>query len=478
MKIKSENTKNALMVISSNLLTIIIALFTGFIIPIKISVADYAYYHVYCLYIAYAGFFHLGLVNGIYLKYGHLDETQLPVNRFRRYGKIMFVLQMAAVTILAVLLFVFQPADSNNTLAYAFIILNIPLINMKWFYSSMNQFTKRFVIDSIVTYLQNALTLVMVLLIIVFRWYHFEFLLILTTVINFICMLMVMYQNRRFIGKSEEVQEESDLRPLIRSGFFLMLSEFVGIIILGIDSMFVQNLYSVNEFAMYSFAISIITVIYTLISTVSNLIYPYLVRVNEEKYAEYYTLMSDVLSVIAIFSLLAFYAAKFIIVTWMDKYEASISITAILFGTVIFRSLIMLVCGNFFKVLKMIKEYTRNNVFAIIISFILPLVAYFIFKEYHYIAIASLVSFIIWYIVTDFVFIKRLNIPKSGCIRRYVCISLSLTVFYLLLQTSSLAAFGLYMLSAFMICLICFFKQFKTLAVMVQGQLATRKERS
>jgi O-antigen/teichoic acid export membrane protein len=162
MKIKSENTKNALMVISSNLLTIVIALFTGFIIPIKISVADYAYYHVYCLYIAYAGFFHLGLVNGIYLKYGHLDENQLPVNRFRRYGNIMVVLQMAFVVILAVLLFVFQPADSNNTLAYAFIILNIPLTNIKWFYSSMNQFTKRFVIDSMVTYLQNVLTLVMV----------------------------------------------------------------------------------------------------------------------------------------------------------------------------------------------------------------------------------------------------------------------------------------------------------------------------
>lgn len=477
MKIKSENARNALMVISSNLLTIIIALFTGFIIPKQLSVSDYAYYHVYCLYIAYAGFFHFGLVNGIYLKYGHLDVNELPSDRFRRYSRMMFVLQGVVVAVLAVLLLLLRPADTNNSLAYAFIIINIPLVNIKWFYSSINQFTKRFVIDSMVTYLQNALTLLMVVTIIIFQWYHFEVLLILTTVINAICMLIVMCQNREFLGKITGGPGDSDVKPLIRSGFFLMLSEFVGIIILGIDSMFVQNLFTVKEFAMYSFAISIITVIYTLISTVSNLIYPYLVRVEEEKYAEYYTLMSDVLSVVSIFSLLAFYAAKFIVVMWLDKYTESISITAILFGTVVFRSLIMLVCGNYFKVMKMIKEYTRNNIFAIVISTLLAFAAYFVFREYHYIAAASLLSFIIWYIVTDFVFIRKLNIPKMGCVRRYVCIALSLTVFYLLLEMSSVAAFFIYMVSAAGICLLCFWKQFRKLFGIIRAGVAAGKGR-
>lgn len=475
MKLKSENARNALMVISSNLLTIVIALFTGFIIPKQISVADYAYYHVYCLYIAYAGFFHFGLVNGIYLKYGHMDEGELPVNKFRRYSRSMYLLQAVVAAGLVVLLLLLQPADSNNGVAFAFIILNIPLTNLKWFYSSINQFTKRFVRDSLVTYLQNTLTLLMVFLVIAFKWYYFEVLLAFTTVINFICMLIVMYQNRRFIGRSIGTQEESDFKPLIQSGFFLMLSEFVGIMILGIDSIFVQNLYTVDEFAMYSFAISIITVMYTLISTVSNLIYPYLVRVKEEKYAEYYTLMSDVLSVIAIFSLLAFYAAEFIIDTWLDKYTASISITAILFGTIIFRSLIMLVCGNYFKVLKMIKEYTKNNIFAIVISFAAVILAYLVFREYHYIAAASLVSFIIWYVVTDFIFIIRLNIPKTGYIRRYTCIALSLILFYSLLRIPGLEAFFVYLFGAAAICLICFWKQFNKLFVMIRGEV--KKER-
>lgn len=474
-KIGNENTKNIFMVISSNLLTIVIALFTGFVIPKQLSVTDYAYYHVYMLYIAYAGFLHFGFVNGIYLKYGKYSEDELPLDRFRKFSKIMFGIQGIVVAALAVLLLVSSSKmNGNNVIAYAFIILNIPLINIKWFYSSINQFTKRFVIDSYVTYLQNILTLFMVLVIVVTHWYYFEILLVFTTMTNLICMLIVMYQNKKIVFGKAVADVKDECIGLIKNGFFLMLSEFVGIIILGIDSIFVQNLFTIEEFAMYSFAVSIITVIYTLISTVSNLIYPYLVRVEENKYAEYYCLMSDVLSVISIFSLLAFYVAKFIIDVWLDKYTESIAITAILFGTVIFRSLIMLVCGNYFKVLQMIKEYTKNNIFAIVISFVLDLIAYLVFHDYYYIAIASLLSFIIWYVVTDFVFVSRLKMPLNGCVRRYVCIGLSLVLFYTLLRMEALPAFFAYGIGTLVICVCCFRPQFVKVLEIIKKE--TRKK--
>lgn len=476
-KIKNENTKNVFMVISSNLLTILIALFTGFVIPKQLSVADYAYYHVYMLYIAYAGFLHFGFVNGIYLKYGKYNEDELPIDKFRKFSKIMFAMQGIVVAVLAViLLLTFRKMDINNVIAYAFIIINIPLINIKWFYSSINQFTKRFVIDSYVTYLQNILTLLMVICIVVTHWYYFEVLLIFTTAINAVCMVIVMWQNKNIVWGKSILNVKEECVGLIKSGFFLMLSEFVGIIILGIDSIFVQNLFSIEEFAMYSFAVSIITVIYTMISTVSNLIYPYLVRVDENRYAEYYCLMSDVLSVISIFSLLAFYVAKFIIDIWLDKYTESIAITAILFGTVIFRSLIMLVCGNYFKVLKMIKEYTQNNVFAICISFLLDLLAYLFFHDYIYIAIASLISFIIWYVVTDWIFIRRLNIPLNGCVRRYVCIVFCLIAFYALLKVETIVSFFAYAVLALLICVICFKPQFVKVIEILQGGIKKARD--
>lgn len=469
MDMKKQNIKNVAMVISSNVLTIVVALFTGFILPKELSISDYAYYRVYLLYISYAGFFHLGFVNGIYLKYGNFNLDQIPKKVFRAYSWFMLGLQVVVVAALTAVLFgssFFM--DTDKVIAYAFVIINIPLVNIKWFYSSINQFTKRFVIDSYVTYLQNVLNLVMVLLVVGFKWYDFKYLLVLTTIINLVCMIITMQQNRVLVwGKKERVADVGIL-SLIKGGFFLMLSEFVGIIILGIDSMFVENLFSQTDFAMYSFGVSVISVIYTLISAISNLIYPYLVRVTEEKYAEYYTLMSDVLSMVSIFSMLAFYVAEFIILKWLDKFTPSIAIISILFGTIIFRTVIMLVCGNYFKVLKLIKEYTRNNIFAIVMSFVLNVGAYVLFKDYRYIAVASLLSFIIWYLVTDAIFIRQLKIPMAGCARRYICIAVSLLVFYGTIRMEPISAFFLYFIATCIICLVCFYKQIKKLIEMIR----------
>lgn len=466
-----QNLKNVLMVVSSNVLTILVSLFTGFILPKELSIEDYAYYRVYLLYIAYAGFFHFGFVNGIYLKYGNLDVNQIPKKIFRTYSYFMVLMQALAVIGLAAALFVggfFMEAE--KVVAFAFVVINIPLINIKWFYSSINQFTKRFVIDSYVTFLQNILNLAMVLFVILFRWYDYRILLVILTICNFLCMVIAMGQNKQILWGRREPLGNVGIPALIKSGFFLMLSEFIGLIILGIDSMFVDNLFSQTDFAMYSFAVSVIAVIYTLITVVSNLIYPYLVRVSEEKYAEYYALMSDTLTVVSVFSMLSFYVAEFAILKWLGKFTPSITVIAILFGTIVFRALITLVCGNYFKVLKMIKAYTENNVFAIAISFILNVAAYLLFHDYTYIAVASLLSFIIWYVVTDRIFIRQLEITASGYVVRYVCILASLVLFYVLKDVEPVRAFLLYFAGSIIICALCFHRQMRQVISLVRAR--------
>ena len=443
-KAKKENLINVIMVVSSNIFTILVALFSGFILPKELSIPDYAYYRVYLLYISYAGFFHFGIVNGIYLKYGNMDLEQIPKKVFRAYSFFMLLSQAAVVAVLSLLLSGGASAmEQDKVIAFGFVIINIPLINIKWFYSSINQFTKRFVIDSFVTYLQNILNLV-----------------------------MVMGQNKVLLWGEKARLGDTGIPELIKNGFFLMLSEFVGIIILGIDSMFVDNLFSQTEFAMYSFAVSVISVIFTAISAVSNLVYPYLVRVEEEKYAEYYGLMSDVLSMVSMVSMLAFYAAEFIILRWLEKFIPSLSVVAILFGTVVFRAVITLVCGNYFKVLKLIKEYTWNNIFAIGISFLLNAAAYVMFRDYRYIAGASLLSFVIWYLVTERIFIRYLQIPLAGCLRRYGYILAGLLIFYLLADADPIPGFFLYFAAVCGLSLLCFWRQLQKLLGIVKGNAA------
>ena len=185
----SSATKNIIMVCLSNGLTILVGLFMGFILPKNISVDSYANYQIYNLYIAYAGFFHFGLVNGIYIKYGKYDYEDIPYSKFKAFFKSLIVIHIiSALALLAFVIFASGGNDIDQRIAYLFVIVNIPLINIKWFFSSINQFTKRFVIDSYLTITQNVLNVVAVGCIIAFHLYTYLSILIFTTIMNSVCM--------------------------------------------------------------------------------------------------------------------------------------------------------------------------------------------------------------------------------------------------------------------------------------------------
>lgn len=466
---KNKDLVNLVVVICSNILIIIVNLFLGFALPNFMSVEDYAYYRVYCLYIGYVGIFHLGIVNGVYLLYGKYNFDQLPKQVLRRYTYILTGIQFAFVILLFGILAVFKSYIGNETcIAYAFIIINIPIINLKLFFSYINQFTKRFLQDSCIALLQSVVNLLIVVIVVSFNPYHFEYLLFLVTVNNLLCLLLAGYQNRKLIfGKSDNI-DRNEFKEVLKSGFLVLISEFAGVIILGIDSIFVQHLFSVNDFAMYSFAVSVITAIYSLIATVSNLVYPYLARTDDSKHTRYYNLLTDVILIVSAFSMLGFFVSKYLVENWIDKYVASIPIIAILFGTVLFRSIIALVCANYFKVLKMVKEFTINNAIAIVITGVLDVVAYLIFKDYIYIAWASLLAFIIWFIISDVTFVLRLDIHKKDYIKRYVYIIAILSTFFVLNSKSSIVAFFIYFAIATVITFLLFFYEIKEIIKLVK----------
>ena len=66
-----------------------------------------------------------------------------------------------------------------------------------------------------------------------------------------------------------------------------------------------------------------------MVTVVTNLVYPYLVRADEINMDYIIRCLSDVVSVVSAAAMAAFFAAKFIIQLWIPKYNDSIPIVAI-----------------------------------------------------------------------------------------------------------------------------------------------------
>lgn len=425
-----KNLKNVIIVLLTSCITIVISLIVGFVMPKYLSVDDYAYFRIYSLYIAYAGFFHFGFINGIYLKYGKYDYSELPFEKFRSYTNYLIKQQIKIVIILLSILLIFSNNISfPNKMAFIFIILNIPLINIQCYFSLVNQFTRRFIIDSYLTWIQSGMKIITLTSIFIWDKNQYIYLLFFTTVTNIVVLIIFGIQNKDIIFGEKIGILNSEVKKIISNGFFIMISEFMGIIFLGIDSIFINSFFDLRTFGMYSFAVSVISLMYIFINSASKLIYPYLVRAAKDKLSQYYCTMSDVVIIITTLSLSAFFLIEFIINNFLDKYKHSLDIIFVLLITIIFKTLIWMVCGSYYKVLNLSKEYSKNNVLAMILAVVLDILAYIVFKDYIYIAIASVVAFIIWYGITDNFFVRKLQVPKKNYINRYVIIILSVLVF-------------------------------------------------
>ena len=95
--------KNIMYASIANGISLMISLLLTLLIPKLFSVRQYGYWQLYTLYISFVGFFHLGIVNGIYLEYGGVEYGKLPRDEFRSLFRALNLLEV----IFALIIFAF-----------------------------------------------------------------------------------------------------------------------------------------------------------------------------------------------------------------------------------------------------------------------------------------------------------------------------------------------------------------------------------
>ena len=158
------------------------------------------------------------------------------------------------------------------------------------------------------------------------------------------------------------------------------------------------------------------------------MIYPYLTRARKDSYKEVYETIRVSITIIMSITLCAYFAIKVIVINFLPQYNESFSILMYLVPTVIYSGQINILISNFYKVLNKTKEYTVNNIVALILAFTTNFLAYIIFKDMKSIAVATLVSFILWVLYSDLYFKKILQVKL---LRAYILEAFVLIVFIL-----------------------------------------------
>lgn len=409
-KISDKRITDFFHTISANLISLIAGIITAFIIPKFLNIEQYGYLKIFTFYITYVGILHFGFNDGIYVRFGNIDYDKLPQKKFRFLFRFLFVFQLLITMVFTVLVLLFIN-DFNRKLVYIFIIINMIILNLNTFFDFINQFTKRFKLYSIIMIFSKILYIVFCIIIIIFKGKNFVYFAAFQTVVNLIILLIYFTTSRELIfGKSEKlIENKKFIVNLFSIGIFVMIGNLMSKIIVGLDRIFIDKLFTIKDFAMYSFAISILNLFYMLITAVTTVVYPYLARTKDIKLRFLYRRMKIFVFILIGFSLCGYFVLVPIINGFLGNYSSSLKLLLILFPTVLYNCQIIIVSSNYYKIMKYQKEYTFNNFFAFTCSLIVIIISIYIHKNLYSITISTLISFIIWMLYCDMFFSKKLH---------------------------------------------------------------------
>ena len=419
--------------LSANALNFIMGIVTGFLIPKFLGIEDYGYLKLFTFYTTYVGLMHLGFLDGIYVKYGSYDYEQLPKEKFRGYFRFLCVEQVVEAIVLSLLFFGINK-DGPRGIVIIFVIINMVILNLTTLFAFVHQFTKRFKLFSINMILTKLLYVMGCLGLFAFSIYQYVPYIILQTVVNVVILIIYIAYNKEIVfGISDSLKGSiKEHMALIKMGSFVMIGNFMTIMILGIDRLFVDRLFSIKDFAMYSFAYSLVSLFYILLNSLTQVIYPYLTRTSTDKLKDVYEKIRILITIVMGSTLSAYFVIKIIVLKFLPEYIDCLNILLFLVPTIVLSAQISILVANYYKVLKETKDYTKNSIVALILGIATNIIGYVINKSVESIAIATLISFIIWVLYSDNYFKKKLNINvlKAQVLEIYVIVIFIISGYY------------------------------------------------
>lgn len=384
--------KGIILVFLANAINLVISLVNGFVLPKYLSVETYADIKTYQLYANYIAILVLGYSDGLYLSYGGKRFADLGHNVINicRSNLLLFQGIVSAIMIgIACVL--------RNKILLVTAISIIP-VNIAATYKSIFQATGEFKSYSKILNYTSILTFVgSMILLFLFKSDSSLLYIIWTVAVTYIIWILI--ERKVIVEYKNPFGLQVDLKNLaenIKSGIVLMLGNFSSIFMTSIDRWFVKALLTVQDFAYYSFVVSVENLIAIFITPVVTTMYNYICTTTEIASIRK---IKKICLIFSVFLISSAFPAKFILEVYLQKYLPSQYILFILFLTEIFYMLIKGIYVNVYKARKQQNIYFLQLVAVIVVGAVLNGISYLITHSIEGIAFATLATVIIWYVV-------------------------------------------------------------------------------
>jgi len=383
---------NAFLIVSGTILV--------FIIPKYLSVQEYGYWQLFMLYSAYVGILHLGFINGIHVRWAgkELNEVGDEIRKAFAFLVLELVFVITPIT-----LFLYFVLDSPLQWIGFMVVLFGFVVCLLSFFTFTGLATRRFWLLIMVNMGRGLIFLAVVVLLIGFD--HLDYRILILAYLGSLSAILsavVLWFGRYLRGGISSISSLCSYgRQNIKIGIFVLFGNFIIVFFLTIDRIMADSFFSLEEFAVYAFAIMVATLIYNFVRVVNEVFFPHLSALAIESQRRAFHLAKPALVLCWAAFLTLYFPATALVQFYLPQYVDSLEIMQVLFCTVGFGSIIQILHVSYYLAHRKQRSYFTWGLVALALAFGLNLLAILIWDTLHSLAIATLISFIAWYTINE-----------------------------------------------------------------------------
>ncbi len=374
--------KNSGIAIGSQLLGMLASIATTLLVPKLLGVEAYGYWQLFIFFSSYLGFFHLGLVDGVYLINGGRTRNELDKEELKAQFKFSLIYECSfAVVIVAIGLF--GPFELPRRIVIIWTALFLVLSNVWFFFGYLFQAINEPNIYSYSNMIDRLVYMVILVLLLVARDLAFDHYIIAAVVARTFAMGYCLYQGRDILDAPQLA-----IRKVVRTsvnemkaGIKLTLASVTGMLIVGVVRMAIDMQWGIAEFGRVSLAISLINFILAFVQQVSMVLFPALRRAEVDEVSRLYAAIQRTIDAIAPLAFAICVPIALFVDFWLPAYAASMRFLFLLLPICIFDAKMELCCTTIFKVQRQESLLLKINIATVLLCIGLVAVASLAFRS-------------------------------------------------------------------------------------------------
>ncbi len=411
----SRFAKNVAVAFAAQTISLVASVLTSLLIPKLLGVEQFSYWQLFMFYSGYVGFFHFGMSDGIYLRYGgkELDELDKPLIGSQYRLMLLWQTVICAVLLPVVVL---TTASPERRLVWICIAVYLLLANTCWFWGYVYQAANRTRVYSLSTIISKVAFILCIAFLLFTRQRRFEIYIVLFVVSQLAASLYCLIKSRSFIFAGG-VSPGRSLREAwinIRVGINLTVSNIASSLILGIGRIFVDMTQTITEFGLLSFAISLTNFFLQFISQVSMVMFPALRQIEPDKAKQLFVSLRKNSSFLLCFVMVLFIPMRKLLGMWLPQYEVSLGYMSWLLPVCVFDGKMQLLYSTYLKVLRKERSLLAINAVSLVTSTVLCAVSVFVVKSLNALVLAMVFCVALRSILANMAISRNYRISMDG----------------------------------------------------------------